>query len=369
MRVGSAQPVGPGAHSGESPPLPSCAKLDAMLDACPTTGHDARASLYVAAMTVDPASLDDLAVPRSTGEIISDAVAALRRTFAVLFTIAVPFCAVEMFLREAGLTFLARITARIDPLNADLTALQGAAPDFAACMGLLLGAFFVQALLSAAVMVVGDDLCHGRVPTARGALVRLGERGAAVLVTSLLFVVAVVLAFVVVVAGGVALGFAVGTSIDLIELLYVGLFGGFFVGGLLFVVLTLRWSLYAPATVVEGRLLFGALRRSAVLTDGRGLPFFETPKFRLSVLLLVGLALSGVLQSLFVAPRLIMAVASGWDFTTFSLPALIQMPIWFIVPFGLVEVVTNALVAPFTALLLAFFAWDLRVRYEGVSSS
>lgn len=329
-----------------------------------------RSPLYGPAMSsAAESALDDLAVPRSTGEIISDAVAALRRSFSVLFTLAVPFCAVEMFLREAGMTFLTRITSKIDPLNADLTALQGSAPDVAACFGLLLGSFFAQALLSAAVMVAGNELCHGRVPTVRGALSRLAERGAPVLLTSLLFVVLVMLAFSVVSFGAIGVGALVATATDALAFIWVGLFGGLIVGALVFIVLTLRWSLYAPATVLEDRFLFSALSRSSTLTAGRGLPFFETPKFRLSVLLLVGLAISGVLQSLFVAPRLIMAVVTGWDFTTFSLPALVQMPVWFIVPFGLVEVVTNALVAPFTALLLGFFAWDLRVRYEGVSSS
>jgi hypothetical protein len=34
------------------------------------------------------------------------------------------------------------------------------------------------------------------------------------------------------------------------------------------------------------------------------------------------------------------------------------------VPFGLIEVVTNAAVIPLSGLLLALFTLDLRVRYE-----
>ena len=41
------------------------------------------------------------------------------------------------------------------------------------------------------------------------------------------------------------------------------------------------------------------------------------------------------------------------------------MPLWFIVPFGAIEVLANALVVPFTSLLMTLFYFDLRVRFEG----
>jgi hypothetical protein len=100
------------------------------------------------------------------------------------------------------------------------------------------------------------------------------------------------------------------------------------------------------------------------LTASRGLPFAETPRFRLSVLFLIALAISSVLQSLFVVPRLVVAVLTGWSFSDGAFPGLAQLPLWFAVPFGLIEVVTNAAVIPLSGLLLALFMFDLRVRYE-----
>ena len=124
------------------------------------------------------ASLDDIATPRSTGEIISDAVYGLRRSFAVIFTLAVPFCAIDLFLREAGGSFLLQVTAKIDPLHANLSALDGTLPAVAAGIGFLLASFFTQSLLNGAVLAVGDDLCWRRPVSVKAALARLAERGA-----------------------------------------------------------------------------------------------------------------------------------------------------------------------------------------------
>ena len=40
--------------------------------------------------------------PRSTGELLSDALSLFRRHFKLLYSLALPFCAVEMIMREAG---------------------------------------------------------------------------------------------------------------------------------------------------------------------------------------------------------------------------------------------------------------------------
>jgi hypothetical protein len=273
-----------------------------------------------------------------------------------------------LFLREVGQSFFLRVTAAIgDPGHADLDALGASLPMFGAGFGFFMGSFFTQLLLSGAVIAVGDDLCHGRVPTVRGALAKLGERGAAIIVTGLLFLVVVMVVTTVAVAVPMAATGFIAVTAGLPLLIVVGVVVGVVAAFLLLIVLTLRWSLYSPAVVVEGKSFFAALSRSSELTAGRGLPFLETPKFRLSVLFLVGMALSGVLQSLFIGPRLGMAVLTGWSFADGSFPGLAEMPLWFMVPFGLLEIVTNATVIPFSGLLLAFFAFDLRVRYEGVA--
>ena len=307
--------------------------------------------------------------PRSTGEIISDAVWGLRRTFAVVFTLALPFCAVVMFLREAGLGFFLGVLGAFHDLTLiDSAAIMQALPAAGAGGGCFLAAFFTQLLLLGAITAVGDDVCHGRVPSVPSALSRLGERGAAIVVTGMLFMTLLFGAIAVVFAVPLVVSALVLGAIDHIEVMALGGVLGLVGAAALFIVLTLRWSLYGPAVIVEGRSFFAALARSAELTAGRGLPFFETPRFRLSVLLLVGLGLSGVLQSLFVGPRLLMAVLTGWSFSDGSFPGLAEMPLWFMLPFGLLEIVTNAAVVPFSGLLLCFFAFDLRVRYEGVST-
>lgn len=318
-------------------------------------------------MSSSDASLDEIAVPRSTGEVISDAVAGLRRSFSVLFALAVPFCAVDLFLREVASSFLTQVTAKVDPLHVDLAGLATAGPAFSAAVGFLVASFFVQTLLGGAVAAVADDLCWRRTPSVKRALTRLVERGAPLLLTAMLFGVLLMVACSVVAVVPVALAFAAAVASDFVGFLIPGFIVGVVLAFGVLIVLTLRWSLFTPCVVVEERSLWSALSRSSGLSAARGLPFFETPKFRLSVLLLVGLALSGVLQSLFLAPRLILAALTGWSFADWSLPGLAQMPVWFMVPFGLLEVVTNATVIPFTGLLVALFAFDLRVRYEGVT--
>ncbi len=312
-------------------------------------------------------SLDEIAVPRSTGEVISDAVAGLRRSFKVLFALAVPFCAIDLFLREVSSSFLTQVTAKIDPLHVELAGLAAAGPAFSAAIGFLLASFFVQTLLGGAVAAVADDLCWRRTPSVGSALSRLVERGAPLLLTAMLFAFLTSLASIAAMVVPILLSFAAAVATDFVGFLVLGTILGGVIALVVVVVVTLRWSLFTPCVVVEKRSLFSALSRSSSLTAARGLPFFETPKFRLSVLFLVGLALSGVLQSLFLAPRLILAAATGWSFADWTLPGLAQMPVWFMVPFGLLEVVTNATVIPFTGLLIALFAFDLRVRYEGVT--
>ena len=306
-----------------------------------------------------------LAAPRTTGEVITDAVDALRRSFAVVFAVSVPFCAVDLVLREFSQALLAQVAARASVGGGDPAALLAGLPAMLAAVGAGLGSFMVQQLLAAGVISIGARLADGNEPSVGDALRAIGERGAAVVVTALLFVVLVfgapaLVATVPIVAAALV---AFGTDQPLLVLVGAGV--GALLALIAVVVLTLRWSLYSAVVVTERRSLWSALRRSSELTAPRGLPFGETPRFRLSVIFLIGLALAGVLQSLFVVPRLAIAVATGWSFSDGALPGLAALPVWFMVPFGLVEVATNAAVLPFSALLVFFFTLDLRVRYEG----
>ena len=303
--------------------------------------------------------------PRTTGEVISDAVSVLRRHFPVVFSLAVPFCAVDVLLREVSQSFMAGLgPVLLKTGGASPEELLAALPDIGIVAGFLAAAFATQQVLMGAVTVVGEQAFAGRPASAREALARMAVRGGPLILTSLLFML--------VLAGTTGLALLVPTLLTgvvavqtgFVPLIFVGLGLGLLGSLVVLLVLTLRWSLYAPAVVCEGRSLFSAMARSSALTAPRGLPFFDTPRFRLSVLLLIALGISSVLQSLFVVPRLVVAFVTGWSFSNGGLPGLSHLPLWFGVPFGLIEVVTNAAVIPLSGLLLALFAFDLRVRYE-----
>lgn len=303
--------------------------------------------------------------PRTTGEIISDAVSVLRRSFPVIFSIAVPFCAVDLLLREVSQSFLAKLAPLLlkpDGLSPD--ELAAALPDVGIVLGFLAAAFAVQQLLMGAVTVVGEQAFLGEPASARGALQRVARRGGPLVLTNLLFMVVLTLAMLLTLGVPTGLSVLIALETGLVPLIVVGVVLGLIGCLVVMLVLTLRWSLYGPAVVCEGRSLFSALGRSSSLTAPRGLPFGETPRFRLSVMLLIALGISSVLQSLFVVPRLVVAFVTGWSFSNGAMPGLAHVPLWFAVPFGLIEVVTNAAVIPLSGLLLALFSFDLRVRYE-----
>lgn len=311
-----------------------------------------------------PAALS-VAVPRTTGEVITDAVDALRRSFGVVFALGVPFCAVDLILREFSQSGLARLTAKLGERSGDPSVLLEQLSWLAASVAAGLASFMVQQLLAVGVIAVGELIAAGEQPTVPAALRRIAERGAAVIVTAFSFVLVAGAIPMLLILVPTVVGTVAAVPLEQPILIVLGAGAGFILAMVALVVMTLRWSLYSVVVVTEGRWLLGALRRSSELTAPRGLPFAETPRFRLSVVLLIGVALAGVLQSLFVGPRLAMAFATGWSLDDGALPGLAALPIWFMVPFGLVEVLTNAAVMPFSALLMFFFTLDLRVRYEG----
>lgn len=326
---------------------------------------DTETSAAVPGLTSSASPDTALRLPRSTGEIITDAVGVLRRHFGVIFAMAVPICAADLLVREVGTSMLLGInTALSDPGGAGPDVLLGLAPNFLAGMGFLAASFALQMLLNGSVTAVVADVWDGHQPAARRAVQVMATRGAPLLATSLLFLLVMTIAITAVLGVPTALGTALAIATDQFAFAIIGMLLGLPVAFVLLIVLSLRWSLYTPAVVCEGVSMFKALRRSSSISAGRGLPFTETPRFRLSVVLLVALAISSVLQSLFVAPRLLMAVATGWSFSDGGLPGLAQLPLWFAVPFGLVEVITNAAVIPLSGTLLALFFFDLRVRYD-----
>lgn len=301
-------------------------------------------------------------LPRSAGEILSDALAVLRRHFKALVLLALPFCAVDLILREGGQSALQSLRAVLmqDPDLINVDGVLELAATAAGGLGLIIGSAVVLQLLFAGLVALAGNAWHGQELLAGVALDAMARRGAALIFTALLFMV-VVTAILFVPVGLVAVLAAVGGPLAAIV-------AGILAAGVVvvaFIFFTLRWGLYTQAVVLEGRFGPGAFARSAELMAGRGVPLFEGAKFRLSILLLIAFALSGTLQSLFAIPRLAVAAATGWSFVD-GMPPLASMPLWFIIPFGLLEVVTNALVMPFSSVLLTLFYFDLRVRYEAL---
>jgi hypothetical protein len=303
--------------------------------------------------------------PRTTGEIISDAISVLRRRFGAVYTLALPICAVDLVLRELSQSFLASISPTLmksgGPSPDELLA---AVPMFLAAMGLLATAFASQQILVGGVTVVAEQAFLGQQVSAQTAAARLLSRGAALLATTLLFVALVTGLAGLTLVVPTLVGGLLAVATEAFSLLIIGLALGLLGSLVVVLLLTLRWYLYAPAVLCEGLSWWRALQRSSSLTSSRGLAFDQTPRFRLSVMLLIALGISSVLQSLFVVPRLVVAAVTGWSFSDGGLPGLAHLPLWFGVPFGLIEVVTNAAVIPFSGILLALFSFDLRVRYE-----
>jgi hypothetical protein len=299
--------------------------------------------------------------PRSTGELLSDALSLFRRHFKLLYSLALPFCALDLIIREAGQSALQSMRSKLeqDPGNLDVEAVLALLAAGAGGIGLILASAVLVQVLASGLVTLTSQAWHQRAPALADAINAVVSRAAPLVATSLLFFLAIFgLMGVLMVLVGVS---AATGSIPLIIIMSLVALAGMV---LALVFLTLRWGVYTQAVVLENRFGPGAFARSTELMAGRGLPFFESAKLRLSLLFLITFAIGGTLQSLFAVPRLIVAFATGWDVAD-GMPPLASMPLWFIVPFGLMEVLTNALVVPFSSVLMTLFYFDLRVRFEG----
>lgn len=307
-----------------------------------------------------------LRVPLGVGEIVSDALSALRAHFGAFLVVALPFSALDLLCREAAGSSLdaARAALGTDPSQVDFE--QIGAALWAAARGIALygGSFAATQLLGAVVVVLAAGAWAGAVP-ARGAALRAGMgRALALIGTSSLFTLILIAVEVPALAAA-----AVLVAVDVPVATWVG-------GALValyalaaFVFVTLRYGLFTQTVVLERRHTLGAFGRSADLLAARGERVLTGPKMRLSVVFLAALALGAALQGLFAIPRFLMAGAIGWSVGDAGLPPLTALPLWFGVPFALVEVATNAVVLPFSGILLTLFYFDLRVRYEAIDAA
>jgi hypothetical protein len=302
-------------------------------------------------------------LPQTTGEIITASVAVLRRRLPLLFALAVPICGLDLVVREFAMAPMSGLSLK----DLELARLLERAPRLGASMLMLLVSLALQQVLAGAVTAVADDDVAGRSSSVVDVLQRVTSRLPTLLGAGALFITALlaVAALAVALPFGAALAITVGLGVDPLLPSLAAVVVAIVGGGVVLLVLVLRWWLFGAVAILEEQHgPFGVLKRAAALSMARGLPFLETPRFRLSVLLLIALGLSSVLQTLFVGPRLVVAVITGWTPIDGALPGLAQLPLYFAVPFGLVEVVTNAVVLPLSAVLVALFAVDLKLRYE-----
>ena len=300
--------------------------------------------------------------PRAVGELLSDAVALMRRHMKAIFLIALPFCALEVLMREGGATLLAVARRGVD---------QGTPEEVLAALPYLGGGFLfwlgmsvVLQLLAAATTTLTAAVALGQPMTAQEATKSALRRVASILWTTLLFSLGLILfAAVLPALPVIALAFVTFNPIVLI-----GVYGSLAV--VLAVVFFFRWVMWPQVLMLEGRSGLAALKRSkemmAARADAGRFDLAASAKFRLSVLMLVFFVASGALQALFAIPTLLVSYSTSG---VAELPPLIELPGWFIVPVVLVTVLTNSVVFPFSGVASTLFYFDLRVRHEGFGLS
>jgi hypothetical protein len=297
--------------------------------------------------------------PKGVGEILSDSVALLRRHFKAFVLAALPICVLELMCREGAGALLSEFTRTVDPNNPE------AVPDFAAFtwhfvgyFALMTATFGTSALLYAVGVSGAVGSLFGQSFTPAQMLQAGLKKAVPILVSAFLFWALMMLALAIPGAAATAVIIAVP------ELWVAG--AAVTVFGIYAVVITLflflRWFLYAHVVIVEGKWGPAALKRAAQLTSSHGLPFSQAPRLRLSLLLLVFFGASSAVQSLFAIPMLVHGLGQTPPMSDVS---LWSMPLLMGVPVGILQVATNAILYPFSAIMTALFYFDLRVRFEG----
>lgn len=298
--------------------------------------------------------------PRSVGELLSDALALLRRHARAIALVALPFCALELVLRDALFSLFPAVTEGL-AFDASIDEATDAVARLTT-VGMTLG--FALAVLSWLLTIATSTLTAGAlfgqrlepVAVLRGSLRYSGR----VVLTALLWFLTLGLA-------GVALPTAVVVgmvfvTLDPIAIALVGLLGlVWFV--VVMIAVGLRWALWPQALALEGLSTVQALRRSSKLMGPPGVKLAQNPKFRLSLLLLVYFAVQSAVQQLFMLPTMVQGFSQTPPFSGDT--SLWSLPLYVGVPLALLQVASNSLLMPLSAVLSTLFYFDLRVRYEG----
>lgn len=298
--------------------------------------------------------------PRTVGELLSDALALLRRHAGPIALLALPFCALELVLRDAMFSLLSSVTGGLT-LDAPMVEVRDAlARLFAGTIGLGFVVAVLSWLLSLGVTTMTAGTLFGQrlepLTVARGTL----RHTARVVLTALLWFATIGLVGVVL-PTGVIIGLAFMT-LDPLALGFVGVLGfSWFV--VVLIAVGLRWALWPQAIALEGRSAVQALRRSSALMGPPGVRLAQNPKFRLSLLLLVYFMVQTAVQQLFLLPTLVTGFSQTPPFSGDL--SLWSLPLYLAVPLALAQVASNSLLLPLNGILSTLFYFDLRVRHEG----
>lgn len=298
--------------------------------------------------------------PRSTGELLSDGLALLRRHVGRMALVALPFCALELVLRDALMSLFPRLVGgmSVDTPLAEAGAvllrvtMAGTALGFGLALVTWLLTLAATTLTAAALF--GQKLDPSDV--VKGTLKQSGR----VAWTAALWFLAVLLVGVLlplVLVGGLvwvtmsplvaALGSVVGLVWFTVVMIGIGL----------------RWALWPQLIALEGLWGTKALGRSRRLMGPPGVKLSQNPKFRLSVLLLVYFAVQSAVQQLFMLPTMVQGFSQSPPFSGDT--SLWSLPLYFGVPLALFQVASNSLLLPLSGVLATLFYFDVRVRYEG----
>lgn len=297
-------------------------------------------------------------LPKSLGELFSDATALMRAHLSTVFALSLPFVAVELLLREAASAFFHDVRRAIgpDPSKASeaLAELGGA---LGIAVALLVASRIAVQMATAAATLFTRDALTGRVDpplvVVRRALVFVPR----VLVEEAIFFFLLGVVVVAPAVGILVAPFFFESPLAFLLALPVAL-GWIVVTG---ISLFLRVLLAPQLIVVEGLAPIAALVRSSRLMRANGETMGERPKFRVSILLLVYWALASSIQGTFLIPVLVIGLMQGLSLTELP-PPLTAIPLAASIPLALVQVLANAVVLPLAGLLPTLFHADLLVR-------
>jgi hypothetical protein len=298
-------------------------------------------------------------VPRSIGELLTESLALLRRNAAPIALVAMPFCVLELVVRDSIFGLFPVLLHGVQPD----TPLEDAARTLlvltASISGLVLALAWITQGLSVAVTLRTRAAVFGDKPEPLAVLRDTLRRALPIAGTTLLWFVLITL-FAFVVPGVVVVGAAFLTASTVVALLGSLLLMIWSV--VIVVVLGLRWAVWPQVLALEGLAGPKALSRSRGLMGPEGVRFDQNPKFRLSVLMLVFFVVQSGVQQLFLLPSLIRGFSQSPPMSDVS---LWSMPLLWALPLAFFQVATNALILPLNGVISTLFYYDLRVRYEG----